>query len=348
MYCYIFSRCSTKQLESLAVLLEPVFHRDFAAALKKRYPSTPFKKGEQRIISSTEREYNHLYGEESYLTVATPSSNLGEDVFGGLCGHFGISEEQPALSSDEDNRGLSTLVEQSESVHTFEDFVHVLSGTILTEAAEELREELTVFSRQEDETEPLDTAVNQSTSSHTLEGYVHSLSQTILSEAAEDIKEEYTGKSKGDPPDSTEYPPEEGSVKHTVNSVENIALDDVEEEGAPDTQDTQPVPDADTQAIDIVSQHQRQSLKDSIKQRTLLDNDVIQLASDEGNVSRRCSSQSLESMRRSLGSSSPASSGLLNNHRSFLLSSSDASLTDYFSKDNVEKLGTYLLYYIFL
>ena len=290
-----------------------------------------------------------MYGEESYLTVATPSSILGEDVLGGLCGHYGISEEQPASSSDENNRGLSTLVEQPESVQTLGDFVHILSGTILTEAAEELREELTVFSRQEDDTEPLDTAVNQSTSSHTLEGYVHSLSQTILSEAAEDIKEEYTGKSKGDPPDSTELdPPEEGSVKHTVNSVGNLAVDDVEEEGAPDTQDTQLGPDADTQAIDIVSQHQRQSLKDSIKQRTLLDNDVIQLASDEGNVSRRCSSQSLESMRRSLGSSSPASSGLLNNHRSFLLSSSDASLTDYFSKDNVEKLGTFLLYYNFL
>ncbi|XP_072030385.1 uncharacterized protein [Amphiura filiformis] len=42
--CGTTDRCSNQQLECLATVLEPVFHRDFATALKGYYPRAPLKK----------------------------------------------------------------------------------------------------------------------------------------------------------------------------------------------------------------------------------------------------------------------------------------------------------------
>ncbi len=45
--CGTTDRCSNQQLECLATALEPVFHRDFATALKGHYPRGPLKKAKK-------------------------------------------------------------------------------------------------------------------------------------------------------------------------------------------------------------------------------------------------------------------------------------------------------------
>ncbi|XP_064623368.1 F-box/WD repeat-containing protein 7-like isoform X2 [Lineus longissimus] len=50
LVCGLTNRCPKNQLEALATVMEPVFHRDFVAALKKRYPSAPFRKMKEMAL----------------------------------------------------------------------------------------------------------------------------------------------------------------------------------------------------------------------------------------------------------------------------------------------------------
>lgn len=45
---FLYIRCSIRQLDIIATTLEPIKHRDYTTAFKRRYPSTPFRKLKER------------------------------------------------------------------------------------------------------------------------------------------------------------------------------------------------------------------------------------------------------------------------------------------------------------
>ncbi|KAK3093973.1 hypothetical protein FSP39_022386 [Pinctada imbricata] len=65
----IVDRCNTRQLDILSTTLEPVRHRDYAAAYKMRYPSSPFKRSTSKVDSM----HSRISGSTNLARIAEPS-----------------------------------------------------------------------------------------------------------------------------------------------------------------------------------------------------------------------------------------------------------------------------------
>ncbi|CAC5412149.1 unnamed protein product [Mytilus coruscus] len=141
LLCGIIDRCSITQLDILATTLEPVRHRDYAAAYKHRYPSTPFKVLKQR----QESRYYKLTFEEpvkqppkSNLISETPGQLFEFDVTGD--GRIDLLEDIVSSTDSPDSRQLEKqdtfdrLCEVRANINPFEKYVTDLTESIIQQA----------------------------------------------------------------------------------------------------------------------------------------------------------------------------------------------------------------------
>lgn len=131
------------QLDILATTLEPVRHRDYAAAYKQRYPSTPFK-----ILKQRQESRNYKLKFEEPEVQRPPKSNVTIDTPGQLyefevVGDRRIDLLEDILSSTEspnDSRQIETqdtfdlLCEENAKENPFEKYVTDLTSTIIEQA----------------------------------------------------------------------------------------------------------------------------------------------------------------------------------------------------------------------
>ncbi|XP_076100012.1 uncharacterized protein LOC143069321 isoform X8 [Mytilus galloprovincialis] len=137
----IIDRCSITQLDILATTLEPVRHRDYAAAYKHRYPSTPFKVLKQRQES---RNYKLTFEEpvkqppKSNIISETPGQLFEFDVTGD--GRIDLLEDIVSSTNSPDSRQLEKqdtfdrLCEVRANINPFEKYVTDLTETIIQQA----------------------------------------------------------------------------------------------------------------------------------------------------------------------------------------------------------------------
>ncbi|XP_071159163.1 uncharacterized protein [Mytilus edulis] len=137
----IIDRCSITQLDILATTLEPVRHRDYAAAYKHRYPSTPFKILKQRQES---RNYKLTFEEpvkqppKSNIISETPGQLFEFDVTGD--GRIDLLEDIVSSTNSPDSRQLEKqdtfdrLCDVRANINPFEKYVTDLTETIIQQA----------------------------------------------------------------------------------------------------------------------------------------------------------------------------------------------------------------------
>ncbi|XP_052058631.1 uncharacterized protein LOC127698930 isoform X8 [Mytilus californianus] len=141
LLCGIIDRCSITQLDILATTLEPVRHRDYAAAYKHRYPSTPFKVLKQRQES---RNYKLTFEEpvkqplKSNLISETPGQLFEFDVAGDgridLLEDIVSSTDSPGSRQLEKQDTFDRLCEVRANINPFEKYVTDLTESIIQQA----------------------------------------------------------------------------------------------------------------------------------------------------------------------------------------------------------------------
>ena len=142
MYICFVCRCSIAQLDILATTLEPVRHRDYAAAYKHRYPSTPFKILKQRQES---RNYKLTFEEpdppqppKSNILNETPGQMFDFQVVGNgridLLEDIVSSPESPDSRQIEKQDTFDRLCEVKAKINPFEKYVTDLTDTIIQQA----------------------------------------------------------------------------------------------------------------------------------------------------------------------------------------------------------------------
>ncbi|KAJ8308635.1 hypothetical protein KUTeg_013509 [Tegillarca granosa] len=82
LLCGIVDRCSIRQLDIIATTLEPVKHRDYTTAFKRRYPSTPFRLLRQSPFNVDRTLYESFEngGPVRTLTIGSASQEAEETV----------------------------------------------------------------------------------------------------------------------------------------------------------------------------------------------------------------------------------------------------------------------------
>lgn len=142
LLCGIADRCSIAQLDILATTLEPVRHRDYAAAYKHRYPSTPFKVLKQRQES---RNYKLTFEEpkiqpppKSNITNETPGQLYEFQVVGD--GRIDLLEDIISSTDSPNSRQITRqdtfdrLCEARAKINPFDKYVTELTSTIIEQA----------------------------------------------------------------------------------------------------------------------------------------------------------------------------------------------------------------------
>jgi hypothetical protein len=372
LVCGLTDRCPKNQLEVLATVMEPVFHRDFVAALKQRYPSAPFRKmkemallrerwKQERLVAQEEENVRTMM--EQLPVIEKEDEDLLQELVDSCISNTDVAAEpnrsksSRAISDFAIQYAARVIISSLRTIHPFDDEGQPLVGMIGEDQSTNISGRESLVESVEARSLP-DSSRNHGSEVDKMDGTqsLHSEPNSIKESLHSSFKGSAQSSIVGSARSSIKGSPY-SSVKGSVCSSDKGSAHSSYRSYASEKQRTASLKSSsdlvkENAKADILRIQQDGELPTSASARLTRSVDASSYSREAEDPLSTSTPSFDDLMQKKLDAIKPlrtlpplkTPSTAHHRHRSAIGSSSDASTIDYFMQDTVEKLGTYNVY----